>query len=341
MRAGAVLLAALLVTCGGAAPPAAAASPHQEFTVSDPRITESSGLAASAAHPGIFWTHNDSDDGPYVYAVDSTGRTVATVTLRGVKPRDAEAISLGPDGQLYLADIGDNLDGGWSEVWVYRFAEPRDLRDQSVDAVRYRVRYEDGPRNAEALMVHPVTGRLYIASKRESGGALYQGPQTLSATAVNTFRKVSEVPWVTDGGFSPDGTRLLLRGYFWATMYRWQDGGAPQSLGDVSLPFQQQGESAAFAADGRSVLFGSEGRNSPVWRETLTGDQLPDSVRPEPAPSGSPAGAGPSAGGTGAEAAGSTSGGTSDSVSGRGVVVLVLVAGAVALASRRKRRRDS
>lgn len=261
-----------------------AAGPHQEFTISDPRITESSGLAASAAHPGVFWTHNDSDDGPYVYAVDATGHTVATVTLRGVKPRDAEAISLGPDGQLYLADIGDNLDGTWPEVWIYRFAEPKDLRDQTVDAVRYRVRYEDGSRNAEALMVHPVTGRLYIASKRESGGNLYQGPQTLSTTAVNTFRKVSAVPWVTDGAFSPDGTRLLLRGYFWATMYRWQDGGAPQELGDVSLPFQRQGESATFAADGRSVLFGSEGKDSPVWRVQLSGSNSPTPYGSPPRP---------------------------------------------------------
>ncbi|WUN35619.1 esterase-like activity of phytase family protein [Kitasatospora sp. NBC_00315] len=318
-----------------------AAGPHQEFTISDPRITESSGLAASAAHPGVFWTHNDSDDGPYVYAVDATGHTVATVTLRGVKPRDAEAISLGPDGQLYLADIGDNLDGTWPEVWIYRFAEPKDLRDQTVDAVRYRVRYEDGSRNAEALMVHPVTGRLYIASKRESGGNLYQGPQTLSTTAVNTFRKVSAVPWVTDGAFSPDGTRLLLRGYFWATMYRWQDGGAPQELGDVSLPFQRQGESATFAADGRSVLFGSEGKDSPVWRVQLSGEQLPDTVRlatptasASPAPSGASSGASPGG-------AGQAAGGTSDTVSGRGLLVLFLVVGALAAASWRKKRHGS
>ena len=44
------------------------------FTIRDPRITESSGLAASRLHPGIYWTHNDSDDGPYLYAVDSAHR---------------------------------------------------------------------------------------------------------------------------------------------------------------------------------------------------------------------------------------------------------------------------
>ena len=338
-----MLLAAALVTVAAPAAPAVAGDgPVQEFTLSDPRITESSGLAASAAHPGVYWTHNDSDDGPYVYAVDGQGRTVATVTMRGIKPRDVEAVSLGPDGQLYVADIGDNLDGSWPEVWIYRFAEPADLRDQSVDVVRYRVRYEDGPRNAEALMVHPVTGRVYIASKREKGAGLYQGPETLSATAVNTFRRVSEVPWVTDGGFSPDGTRLLLRGYFRATMYRWPGGGAPEQLGDVSLPFQRQGESATFAADGRSVLFGSEGKNSPVWRVSLKGDQLPDTVRPTSA--ASPAPSAPAPGSTGgspqaAAPAGQPAGSDSGSDSGRGVTLLLVVAVVVALAGGWRKKR--
>ena len=109
-----------------------------EFTIEDPRITESSGLAASRIHPGVYWTHNDSDDGPYVYAVDSrTGKTVATITMQGVgEPRDVEAISLGPDGNLYVGDIGDNLDGSWDHVWIYRFPEPKRLADDQTVAPR-------------------------------------------------------------------------------------------------------------------------------------------------------------------------------------------------------------
>ena len=145
---------------------AAGTGPSEAFTMRDPRITESSGLAASHRHPGVYWTHNDSGDGPYVYAVDgSTGRTLAKVTLRGVNARDCEAISVGPDGDVYLGDIGDNLGGTWPEVWIYRFPEPSVLRDETVDATRYTVRYEGGPRDAESLMVEPRTGRVYIASK--------------------------------------------------------------------------------------------------------------------------------------------------------------------------------
>jgi len=33
-------------------------------------IKESSGIAASRRNAGIFWTHNDSGDGPFIYAFD-------------------------------------------------------------------------------------------------------------------------------------------------------------------------------------------------------------------------------------------------------------------------------
>ncbi|MFF4602145.1 hypothetical protein ACFY12_05205 [Streptomyces sp. NPDC001339] len=265
--------------------PAAAHDEPDGFTISDPRITESSGLAASHAHPGIYWTHNDSDDGPYVYAVDGrTGRTVARITLRGIgKPRDVEGISIGPDGAVYVGDIGDNLGGTWNHVWIYRFPEPRQLHDATVTATQYTVTYADGPRDAEALMVHPKTGRVYIASKKQDGsGALYEGPGRLSTTGTNTFRKVAPVDlWATDGAFSPDGTRLVLRGYFGARIYRWRDGGGhpgPQDLGSVGVPIQRQGESVSFTPDGRTLMYGSEGRDSDVTPVGLSGDQLPESV---------------------------------------------------------------
>ncbi|MEV5595754.1 hypothetical protein [Streptomyces sp. NPDC052496] len=252
------------------------------FTIADPRITESSGLAASRAHPGVYWTHNDSDDGPYVYAVDGrTGRTVATVTLRGIgDPRDVEAVSVGPDGNVYVGDIGDNLGGSWNHVWIYRFPEPKQLRDQTVTAAQLTVTYDEGPRDAEAMMVHPKTGRVYIASKKKSGGAaLYEGPERLAARGTNTFRRIADIDqWVTDGAFSPDGTRLLLRGYFGAEMYRWE-GGRPKDVGSVGVPLQMQGESVTFTPDGRTLLFGSEGRGSRVQPVGLSGDQLPESAK--------------------------------------------------------------
>ncbi|MFE0579287.1 MULTISPECIES: hypothetical protein [unclassified Streptomyces] len=258
----AAALAAVLPGTASAAQPPGASS----FTISDPRIKESSGLAASRIHPGVYWTHNDSEDGPYVYAVDSaTGDTVARVTMAGIgRPRDIEAISLGPDGLLYVGDIGDNRGGTWDHVWIYRFQEPSRLGDVTVKATQFTVRYEDGPRDAESLMVHPVTGRVYIASKDQSKGALYEGPAKLSTGGANVFRRVAPVPWVTDGAFSPDGNRLTLRGYFTARTYPWKDG-RPEGEGErVNAPWQGQAESVTYTVDGSTLMFGSEGTNSKV-----------------------------------------------------------------------------
>jgi hypothetical protein len=288
---------ASVLLAGG--PAAADGGPHVVFSFHDSRITESSGLAASRLHKGVYWTHNDSDDGPYVYAVDSEGRTVATVTLRGIQPRDVEAISVGPDGQIYLGDIGDNLGGKWPEVWIYRFTEPKVLRDQTVDAVRYRVQYADGPRDAEALMVQPKTGRVYIASKNEDGGHLYAGPPHLSTAGINVFRRVDDVPWVTDGAFSPDGSRLVLRGYFWASEYTWRHG-RPVDRSRLDVPLQEQGEGVTFGADGRSLLFSSEGKGSEVWQESLSGGHLPADAASAPAGSGGSSRSGGGSGESGA-----------------------------------------
>ncbi|SFC22154.1 hypothetical protein [Streptomyces aidingensis] len=270
-----------------AALPSAAAEAGEavEFTMQDERILESSGLQASHRHPGVYWTHNDSGYAPEIFAVDgATGQTVATVTLQGVEFRDVEAIHLGPDGSLYVGDIGDNFDGGWDTVWIYRFPEPGTLADTTVTPEILPVRYDDGPRDAEALMVHPGTGRVYIASKKDDGsGALYAGPEQLTAGGVNVFERYWDTDlWVTDGAFSPDGSRLLLRGYFGSEMLRWRDGSVPEPVGLVNVPIQPQGESVTFTPDGRYLVFGTEGEFSQVQSVELRGERMPDSAREEP-----------------------------------------------------------
>ncbi|MYR64317.1 WD40 repeat domain-containing protein [Streptomyces sp. SID625] len=270
LLAGALLLGAFAVP---AASPALAADGDGGFTITDPRIKESSGLAASHLHPGIYWTHNDSDDGPYLYAVDSrTGKTVAKVTLAGIgRPRDVEAISIGPGNEIYVGDIGDNLDGTWPHVWIYRLPEPKELKDQTVRATQYVVKYSDGARNAESLVVHPKTGRVYIIDKKEDGGHLFEGPARLSASGTNVFKPIAPVDlWATDAAFSPDGTRLAVRGYFGGIYYDW-NGGKIKRLGSLDMPLQRQGESVTYSADGTKLLYGSEGAESPVKAEDAPG----------------------------------------------------------------------
>ncbi|MFE0424980.1 WD40 repeat domain-containing protein [Streptomyces sp. NPDC058953] len=318
-----VVAVSLPVLALTAAAPAAADGPDSTFSFQDDRITESSGLAASRKHPGIYWTHNDQDE-PRVFAVDSrTGETVATITMTGVgKPRDMEAVSVGPDGRVYVGDIGDNLNGTWKHVWVYAFPEPAELRDATVRAAQYTVRYADGARDAEALMVHPKTGRVYIASKSQDGSGLYEGPKKLSTSGTNIFRRIEkDLPWVTDGAFSPDGTRLVLRTYLSARGYEWKPEGRLGSDDRVKAPIQRQSEGVSYTADGTALMFGSEGQGAEVERVTV-----------EDAGKGARSGSGSSkGGGTASGESADGSGGSDDGSSVDITTAVLLGAGALVL----------
>ncbi|MCP9953239.1 hypothetical protein LUW76_32670 [Actinomadura madurae] len=326
MVAGAAVCA--FSPAASAAPGSAARDDEVAFTIKDPRITESSGLAASARHSGVVYTHNDSGGVPTIYALGPDGGVRAVLTLAGAGARDWEGIAIGKDGRgrpaLYVADIGDNLGGAWPYVTVYRIPEPSRLRSQTLRATRFRMKYEDGPRNAETIMINPRTNRLYIVSKL-FGGRVYEAPARLRTGGVNVLRKVGDAPAIaTDGAFSPDGRTCVIRTYFGARVYSVGAGGRPgKTLESINLPTQAQGESVTYAADGESLLVGSEGKNQPVYR-------VPLPERALPSPSASPSNAG---------TAGNTEDGRRDASNTRiGLFLALGIAAAVGYGLKRKRK---
>jgi hypothetical protein len=285
------LLASALLWLPASAPAQESGEAVVATRLADPRIVESSGLALSRRHPGVVWTHNDSGDQARLFAVGPDGRTRAVLTLAGVEARDWEAVAAGRDDRdrpaLFAGDIGDN-NGVWPEVAVYRVTEPAVLRDATVPAVRYRLRYADGPRDAEALLIDPRSNRLYVATKAQIGGGLYQAPSHLDPTGINVLHHIARIPpVVTDGAFLPSGRGFVLRDYQRAHVYT----GPGRRVGSFDLPLQFQGESLTVSADGRSLLVGSEGPGSELWRVPLPASILPR-VTPTtraPAGAGSPA----------------------------------------------------
>jgi hypothetical protein len=266
-RLAAAVVAGGLVLLASAPAAVADEEPKKLFTMDDPRITESSGLARSLQHEGIWWTTNDSSDSARIFAVNDQGEVEATLTF-GAEPRDVEAVSVGTDGNIYVADIGDNL-GDQDQVTVYVLKEPDDLSDQQVKYRAYDFAYPDGPHNAEALLVEPKTDRLFIVTKEGKNGAIYSLPkgEQPSRREVNRLSRMGTAPAiVTDGTFTPDGKWMILRDPTAMSVWSWP--GAKTKL-SAQLPLQPLGESIAMGPDDKSVLIGSEGESSSVYQVTI------------------------------------------------------------------------
>ena len=178
-------------------------------TAEDPDLTELSGLAASERSPGVLWAVNDSGHAPALHALGADGENLGTFPLEGLDDAltatsDTEDLAIS-NGMVYVADIGDN-NNNRSQVAVYRFpepdpADPGPIRDVEV----LRLKYPDGPRDAEALLVDPVSGDLVIIDKSfriASGGAamlaaaeagVYTAGPPFDPAGVTTLRAVGAV----------------------------------------------------------------------------------------------------------------------------------------------------
>jgi hypothetical protein len=232
----------------------------------NPLLTEASGLAASIANPGMFWINNDSGDEPRIYLIDSTAKLKAIVTVKGIKNRDWEdlAIGKGPDPNLnyvYIGEIGDNK-SKYGAKHIYRIAEFKipileGVLDTVISKVDHlKVELPNGQRDAEALLVDPISNNLFLFSKREKEISVYEienwpaGDQSIDA---KFLRKVP-LTQITSADISRDGTELLLRNY--NDIYYWKrDVTKPliavfERSGRV-LPYSQepQGESISFTVN--------------------------------------------------------------------------------------------
>jgi hypothetical protein len=270
--------------------PLAPAEPVQLATLEDRRVKESSGLVASRRSPGLFWTHNDSGDGPFVYAFDRAGRARGAWRVEGAQALDWEDIAAGPgpsQGQsyLYAGDIGDN--GRAREfVVVYRFPEPELSATQdppkearpTQPAEAIRLKYPDGAHNAEALAVHPTTGDIYIVTKANAEAGVYKLAAPFDPKAVNTLSKVASLrgpdffgTLVTGADISPDGRRVALCDYAQGYELTLPEGSKGfdevwrQTPAALSLGPRLQGESVAYRLDGAALLATSDNTPTPLF----------------------------------------------------------------------------
>ena len=244
-------------------------------------LRESSGLAVSRAHPGIFWSNNDSGDEPRVYALDSTAALLGTWDVDGASATDWEALDLGPcPGRdsglqcLYAADVGDNgLERDTVSIWIVPEPDPDDPSRRVAALGQIRLSYPDGRHDTEAVAVTSRGDVVLVTKGRTPEIRLYMIPGGDALEALSDGRALvlasgTLLPiapdWaagrtITGGGFDPAGAVLALRTYTEVYFYQWPLDGAPTEAAESCFVggLQRLGEAIAFL-DAERILLSSE-----------------------------------------------------------------------------------
>lgn len=245
--------------------------------LTDKRIDEVSGIAASQKNPGFIWAENDSGNKPQIYLLDKNLQIRLTVKLKGIINRDWEDIAVGPGPEegksyIYVADIGDNL-GIFPTKMIYRFEEPAydstsspaEIDAQDVTPIIFRLPGGD-VRDAETLLMDPLTKNLYIVSKEDSAriyevkyGTQHAGMDTVTAELLGKY----SLPKVTAASVSKNGEEILIKNYrrvwYWKNPERKPLGELLKVRG-IMIPYdmEPQGEAIAWAHDGSGFYTLSE-----------------------------------------------------------------------------------
>ncbi len=248
-------------------------------TVDDGALNELSGLAASPTDPEVFWTHEDGGNQSLLIAIDASGATLAEHDLPEDFPDFEDlAAALDPatgEPLVFLGDIGDN---GYSrgEVAVWVGDEPDPHVDGPFAPFRMALTYPDGPRNAETLLVDPLTLDLFIVTKETSSTPtvyVKRAPHAAGGPfALESLGTGDLLPYTATGGdISADGAWIVIRDYTSTAWLYPRDPAVPleEAFRTTSCPIaihsEQQGEAIAFTQDGSALVTVSEGTYEPIY----------------------------------------------------------------------------
>ena len=200
-------------------------------------LNEISGLSASQRQQDILWVHNDSGDGSNIYAITITGKHVATFSIKGCWAFDWEDIAIGPGPEkgvsyLYIGDIGDNRSLR-PFIQVCRVPEPDVMGAEPSLQLQGEVitlQYPNGPRDAEALMIAPLSKDIVVISKREKNVFVYYAQYPYKLSEPVQMHEITRLPIskVTAADITYDGREVLIMTT--RQVLLWQRGAASESL---------------------------------------------------------------------------------------------------------------
>lgn len=238
----------------------------------NPLLEEVSGLVVSHRYPNRIYVHTDSGGEAAVVVLDTLGNELGKLELLGLTNRDWEDIAVGPGPNgnfyIYVAEIGDN-DAKYDQIYLYRFLEPEQLQAIPSTAIeRVRLQFPGGPKDAESFFVDPISGEMFLVSKRETKNTLYRVPVDGFEKGNALLEKLHSFDFTSSVGadVSRDGSQILIKNYLQVFYWTRQ---ANQSLSEalqtppLRLPYvpEPQGEAIGFNYKGNAYFTLSEKRN--------------------------------------------------------------------------------
>ncbi len=277
-------------------------NPELLGNLTSPSLREASGIALSTRSSELFWSHNDSGYGPYVFVFDIEGEDRGRFYLENAGSGDWEdmaAFKWRNQSWLLIADTGDNSSRKASYS-LYMVAEPEISQDRAPklrplrNVQKARIAYPSGPADTEAVAVDSVEERLYLITKRERPAQVFSLPlsvfeddsevhmaqfETLLFTLpAPTLQDILERPNLglafaqpNAMDFAPDRSFAIVHTYGHSYRFArdesqsWADAfaNAPEQF---DVPSMKQSEAVAIGWDSQSVYYTSEGKYPPFYR---------------------------------------------------------------------------
>lgn len=271
--------------------------------ISNKKINEASGMAASHRQNDLLWVNNDSGNDPIIYALSKEGKGMGQVLLANAKNIDWEdmaSFEWKNTPYLLIADTGDNR-GKRKNCTIYIIEEPvvtaHGISPKDVH-LRWQInfQYEDGPRDCEAVTVDVAAEQCLLLSKRDDCPQLYTLPLfPPPGQSIVTAKKIARISTIPRPGpedliqpygrnrsqptamdITPDGQHLVILTYKHAYLYSKKNHRTWNSCfaadpGIIHLPLVGLGsliqrEGMCLSLDGQWLYLTSEKLPAPLYR---------------------------------------------------------------------------
>lgn len=184
-------------------------------------VDETSGIAFI---DGMLWTHNDSGNPPYLYAMDTVqGHVLRSVFISGAINKDWEELAQSST-HLYIGDFGNN-NGNRKDLRIYSIALG-DLKNTESDtlipeviAFHYPDQTDFSPAmnnndfDAEACIYYRDSLYIFTKNWASQNTRLYRIPAATGSWPAELIDSFNVNGLITSAAIDPDGKHIVLTGY--------------------------------------------------------------------------------------------------------------------------------